>query len=104
MNTETLTLTIMILGSATVGLSIWAAYVFLHTQTRSRLADLLSKALGWQLIGESVLGMGTLVFSVAAYTGVLEGWSIEMQSALRFVMFFATAATTFHLVRTIKRL
>lgn len=104
MNLETLTMLIMLLGITTVILSTWAAYVFFRTHTRNRLAELLSSALGWQLVGEAIMGYCTLAFATAAFTGALSDWSVEWQCALRFVMFFATAATTYHLVRTIKRL
>lgn len=67
-------------------------------------AEQLSNAISWQLAGEAVIGLGTLIFSAAAYLGVLEHWSIETQSAIRFVMFFATAVTTWHLLRTLRRL
>lgn len=98
------TFLIMILGIATVILSTFAAVIFFRTNSKSRVADLLSSALGWQLVGEAIMGYCTLAFATAAFTGVLEGWSVEWQCALRFIMFFATASTTWHLVRTIKRL
>lgn len=60
----------------------------------------LSKALQWQLIGEATIGAGTVLFTVSAHFGWLNDWDIFTQSSIRFVMFFATVATTWHLRRT----
>jgi len=61
-------------------------------------------ALTFQLIGEAVIGLGTLTFSVGAATGWLQDWSEDTQSAIRFVMFASTSATTYHLVKTCESL
>lgn len=58
----------------------------------------------WQLAGEAVIGLGTLVFASAAHVGVLPDWPIEVQSGIRFIMFFATSITTVHLYRTILKI
>ena len=67
-------------------------------------AKKLIEALWWQLIGEAVLGLGTLTFSVAAHFEWLENWSIFTQSALRFFMFAVASGTTLHLWRTVKNI
>jgi hypothetical protein len=64
----------------------------------------LSNAISLQLIGEAVIGFGTLIFATAAYLGILNSWSIWVQSSLRLVMFFATSVTTWHLYKTLQRL
>lgn len=97
-----LTLLIFILGVVTVFLSVAVAIKF-YTYTRRLRAGSrkLSKAISWQLVGEAIIGLGTLVFSFAAHYGMLEHWSVEFQSAIRFLMFFATSATTYHLMKTL---
>jgi len=87
----------------TVALSLIVAFKF--TSYRKSLdggAKRISDAIAWQLIGESIIGFGTLIFSAAAHFGVLQHWSLSFQSSLRFVMFLATAITTYHLLRTLK--
>ncbi len=100
-----LTLAIFLLGIATVYLSILVAFKF--AKYKSELcggAYKLSNAISWQLVGEAIIGIGTLIFSAGAHYGWLKSWPIEFQSFLRFVMFFATSFTTFHLMKTLKRL
>lgn len=104
MTMDTLTLTIVMLGLATVVLSAAAACIFFRTHPRHAVSRLLSRALGWQLVGELIIGLGTLVFSIGAWSGWLNEWSMTTQSTIRFCMFFATASTTWHLVRTINRI
>lgn len=65
---------------------------------------LLGKAIYLQLVGEFVMASGTLLFSVLAWQGVLKYVSIEAQSSFRFVMFFATATTTFFLHQVVTKL
>ena len=95
---------IFTLGMVTVILSAVVA-----TKFRGYSKDLdghshnLSRAISWQLVGEGVIGFGTLVFAAAAHFGWLSHWSIETQSTLRFIMFAATSATTVHLWLTIRR-
>jgi len=89
----------------TVTLSVLVAFKFNRYKTNLQGgAFQLSGAISLQLIGEAVIGFGTLIFSLAAYLGVLDSWSIEIQSLLRFTMFFATSVTTWHLLRTLHRL
>lgn len=104
MKMDTITLTIVLLGVATVVLSAVAAVIFFRTNPRHSVSNMLSRALGWQLIGEMIIGLGTLVFSVATWAGWLETWPEMVKSFIRFAMFFATSSTTWHLLRTIKRI
>lgn len=99
-----MTLFIFVMGVATVVLSIWAAGIFLKHGTRTEESGRLCVALTLQLIGEAVIGMGTVSFAMAAHFGWLPNWPIELQSLIRFIMFFATSTTTLHLVYTVNTL
>lgn len=100
-----MTFVIFALGVATVWLSIYSCFMFQRFRVRlSSDADLLSSAISWQLIGEAIIGLGTLAFSMGEFFGWLEFWSIDFKSTIRFVMFMATSVTTWHLVQTLKRL
>lgn len=95
----------LILGIATCVLSVFVAFVF-WLKTRHLVNDslMLTSALKWQLIGEAIIGLGTLVFAIAAYTGALNSWPSELSSAVRMLMFLATSVTTLHLYRVVRRL
>lgn len=97
------TATIISLGVATVVLSVYAAYVFGSIKTKHD-AEHVSKAICYQLIGEAVIGLGTLIFAIGAHFGWLDDWSEVTQSSIRFCMFFATSSTTYHLVKVVNRL
>ena len=103
--TNSLTYMIVILGAATVALSLYVAFSFLikhgHMRGDSRR---LTGALMLQLFGEAILGAGTLLFAIFAHTGHLPNIPIALQSSLRLLMFVATAATTIHLFVVIARL
>ena len=100
-----MTLAIMLMGMLTVVLSIYAGIVFYRFSNSSPNGKArLSGALMWQLYGEAVLGLGTVIFAAAAHNGSLPDWPLAAQSVLRFAMFLATSVTTMHLVRTIKTL
>jgi hypothetical protein len=103
---NTITLSIFLLGILTVFLSIVVAVRFNHYRraVRGHHAGRLSGAISWQLIGEAVIGLGTLIFSAAAHYKVLPSWPIEVQSFLRFIMFLATSVTTWHLYKTLLRI
>ena len=93
------------MGLATVFLSCLVAWRF-NQQRQSLQGDarMLSGALVWQLIGEAIIGFGTLIFAFAAHRGWLGGWPNEVQSSIRFVMFAATSTTTLHLYTTMRRI
>lgn len=99
-----MTLFIFILGISTVAISLIVSVKFnTYKKTlNNRNAENLSKAICYQLIGEAVIGAGTLLFSAGAHFGWLDNWSMFTQSFIRFVMFFATATTTYHLYVTIR--
>ena len=95
------------LGIITVFLSVVVAILFARRAVRFRPNSRnkeFSWALSLQLVGESVIGFGTLVFATAAHFGWLDDWSTSLQSLIRFVMFLATSITTVHLYKTIKRI
>jgi len=100
-----LTLLIVMLGSSTVVLSIFVAVKFKqqskHLKNGSRR---LSKALMWQLIGEALLGAGTLAFAMLAYLNMLPNVPVAVQSAMRLFIFSASGLTTIHLYLTTTRL
>ena len=101
-----ITAPIYALGLVTVVLSLSVAFAFARESTRiNKLgAKRMTSALAWQLIGEAMIGAGTLAFAYAAHVGSLSDWSVFKQSCLRFAMFSATSATTAHLYLTIRRL
>ena len=101
---DLVTALIVLLGVATVSLSLFAAHVFKTHQAEQSTKGKLAGALKFMLWGEAILGLGTLVFSVGAHFGWLDNWSIWTQSAVRIFMFFAAGATTWHLVRTIRKI
>ena len=97
---------IFLFGLFTVLLSLTVAIKFRNQSLNAVAEDSarLSSALAWQLVGEAVLGLGTLAFATAAHFEVLHNWSTELQSAVRGVMFTVAGATTLHLYLTINRL
>lgn len=102
---ESITFFIFLLGLFTVFLSVMVAVRFKSYKAYlSGEAAILSRAISWQLWGEAIIGLGTLFFSTAAYFGFLKGISVEFQSLIRFLMFFSTSATTYHLLATLRRL
>ena len=104
--TTAVTLSIFIMGAATVILSLWVASFFAKQKTKVKTNEgwRLSKALRFQLIGEAIIGWGTLMFAMAAHFGCLSSWSVYVQSGLRFTMFAATSITTIHLFMVVKSL
>ena len=103
--TNSLTYMIVILGAATVALSLYVAFCFLvkHVNMKGD-GRALTGALMLQLFGEAALGAGTLLFAILAHTGHLPHIPVVLQSSLRFIMFGVTAATTVHLFVIIARL
>ena len=105
MNHDTLTFVIFTMGAMTVVLSCWVAFVFWRRHKHLRGdGKSLAQAMYFQLIGEACIGAGTLTFATLAWQGHLPNISIEVQSGLRFIMFFATAVTTAHLYHIVTKL
>ena len=103
--TAFLTFITFILGAMTCLLSIHVAVSFWNKEHYlPKTASQLTSALKWQLVGEAVIGAGTLLFAWASFTGELSHWSINQMSALRIVMFIATSVTTLHLFSVVQRL
>jgi hypothetical protein len=95
---EITTFSIVVMGLATVILSIFVAYKFkLQSKRLTSGGYNLSNALMWQLVGEALLGGGTTVFAVLAYLGLLPDVPVPVQSMLRVFMFSASSLTTIHL-------
>lgn len=95
---ELITFSIVVMGLATVILSVFVAYKF--KQQAKHLTNgsgKLSTALMWQLIGEAALGAGTTVFAVGAYMNLLQDVPVIIQSCMRVFMFSASSLTTIHL-------
>ena len=107
MFTALMTAIILALGFATVTLSCITAHYFYkhHVRRPSKSGSgRLANAIKWQLLGEAVIGFGTVVFAFAAHFGYLSDWSIMTQSTLRFIMFIATSVTTLHLLIVMMKL
>lgn len=105
MNQNGLTLLIVLMGLATVVLSTFVAWRFWHHHRGLKNdGKRLTIALFAQLLGEAVIGVVTLIFAYLAWSGKLVGVSIESQSVLRFVAFFATSITTIHLSLVVESL
>lgn len=98
-----LTIAILLMGCATVILSLAVALAFRGQSSLLQGASRkLSRSLSWQLLGESAIGIGALAFAYAAHTGALQGWTLEFQSWIRLSMFLAASVTTLHLFLTIR--
>jgi len=104
MNTS-LTYMIVLMGAATVALSVYVALRFLikHVNMRGD-GRRLTGALVFMLVGEAILGLGTLAFAIAAHSGHLPHIPIQIQSLARLIMFAATSLTTLHLFMVIMAL
>lgn len=107
MFTTLMTAIILILGLATVILScVTARFFYKHHVIRhsNSGSGRLANAIKWQLLGEAVIGFGTVIFAFAAHFGYLNDWSLMTQSTLRFIMFIATSVTTLHLLIVMMKL
>ena len=100
-----LTYMIVLMGASTVALSGYVALRFLvkHVNMRGD-GRRLTGALVFMLVGEAILGLGTLAFAIAAHTGHLPHVPIQIQSVARLLMFAATSITTLHLFMVIMTL
>lgn len=92
------TFIIVLLGGLTVVLSVVVANAFRKFAASEGVSGKLAHAIKWQLGGEAVIGLGTLIFALLAHYDLL-GTSIDTleQSFIRFIMFVATSLTTAHL-------
>jgi hypothetical protein len=100
-----LTGAILIMGFATVGLSLELALQLREQSSFLKGASKkLTKSLSWQMLGECAIGAGTLVLAIAAHRGALQDWSMELQSTIRLAMLLATSATSLHLFLTVRDL
>lgn len=100
-----LTIAILLMGCATVILSLAVALAFRGQSSLLQGASRkLSRSLSWQLLGESAIGIGALAFAYAAHTGALQGWTLEFQSWIRLSMFLAASVTTLHLFLTVRNI
>ena len=98
---EIITLSIVIMGLATVILSTFVAYKFKQQAKHLKNGSgKLSTALMWQLIGEALLGAGTTAFAILAYKEALPDVPVFVQSAIRVFMFSASSLTTIHYYRS----
>lgn len=90
---------IVLMGAATVALSGYVALRFFikHVTMRHTDGRRLTGALVFMLMGELVLGLGTLCFAIAAHTKHLPMIPVEAQSLARLIMFAATSISTLHL-------
>ena len=105
MKHESLTFIIFFMGALTVLLSCWVALVFrLRWKGMSGNGRMLGRAIYFQLVGEFVMALGTLTFSLLAWQDILKHVPVDIQSGMRFVMFFATATTTFFLHQVVTKL
>ena len=93
-----LTYMIVLMGAATVALSLYVAFKFFvrHITMRGD-GRRLTFALVLMLGGEICLGSGTLLFSILAHSGHLPHIALEIQSIARLIMFGATSLSTLHL-------
>ena len=100
-----LTYMIVLMGAATVALSGYVAVrFFIRHITMRGDGRRLTGALTFMLMGELILGLGTLCFAIAAHTKHLPMIPVEVQSIARLIMFGCTAASTLHLFMVISRL
>ena len=106
MGTQIFTTVTFLLGIITVVLSMIVALIFARRAVyfSEKRDKHFTWALALQLVGEAIIGTGTLVFAAATHFGWLAEWSGELQSVIRFIMFTATAFTTLHLYSTIIRI
>ena len=102
---NTFTYLIVLMGAATVALSGYVSLKF-FIKRRRMVGDgkKLTGALAFMLLGEMLLGLGTLCFAIAAHSGHLPAIPLVSQSALRLFMFGSASLTTLHLFFVIMRI
>lgn len=98
-----LTFLIVFFGGITVTLSVLVAKVFRDFSKRVNSIDSkrgkfkLANAVKWQLAGEAVIGLGTILFAVLTHFNLVASISTIDQSLIRLIMVLATSITTIHL-------
>ena len=100
-----MTLFIALLGLITVIISGYiASEFFLVRRNLDPGVESLAGDLAWQLVGEAVMGLGTLAFALGAHFELLQYWPEWVQSSIRLAMFSVTAITSIRLLLTVRRI
>jgi len=87
----------IIFGLFCVGISIVLSYRF----KRIKLA--LSRALAFQLIGEAMVGLVTVIFAITSWLNLYSHLSPEIVLVMRFVIFGTASATSINLYKKVKQ-
>jgi len=91
-------LSMIIFGLVCVGLSAILSYKF------HRIKQVLSKALAYQLLAESVVGFVTVLFAVTSWLNLYSSLSPEIVLVMRLVIFLTAASTSVNLYRKVRLL
>ena len=91
-------LSMIIFGLVCVGLSAILSYKF------HRIKQVLSKALAYQLLAESVVGFVTVLFAVTSWLNLYSSLSPEIVLVMRLVIFLTAASTSINLYRKVRLL
>ena len=91
-------LTMIVFGLVCVGLSAILSYKF------HRIKQVLSKALAYQLLAESIVGFVTVLFAVTSWLDLYSTLSPEIVLVMRLVIFLAAASTSVNLYRKVRML
>lgn len=91
-------LSMIIFGLVCVGLSAVLSYKF------HRIKQILSKALAYQLLAESVVGFVTVLFAVTSWLNLYSSLSPRTVLVMRLVIFLAAASTSINLYRKVRML
>lgn len=96
---EILTFFIMAAGALTGYCSIHSAiYFFKVKQKIHGVFGRFFLALFFALVGEFLVVVGTMAFSIAEHVGCLDHWNVYLKSFIRFFMFTASGTTTLYLL------
>ena len=91
-------LSMIIFGLVCVGLSAILSYKF------HRIKQVLSKALAYQLLAESVVGFVTVLFAVTSWLNLYSTLSPKVVLVMRLVIFLTAASTSVNLYRKVRLL
>lgn len=89
-------LSMIIFGLVCVGLSAVLSYKF------HRIKQVLSKALAYQLLAESVVGFVTVLFAVTSWLNLYSSLSPNIVLVMRLVIFTTAASTSVNLYRKVR--